>query len=117
MANELRVVLSIKAAKDFRASKHASKLIDVSGDCGNRFIQVVGTSYENLQIAPDIGTVGIVVLKNWGNTNLQVDGLGSGNAGAFVPSGSFALLRGSGGTIKLKSDTSSNVVECIVIED
>lgn len=111
MANELTISVSASASKGGASAAFpvVSKQLDMTGDHMAFGTQAIGTSEEALDIPADVGTIGVVCVKNLDATNFvwvyQLTGASTGRM-KLLP-GSALLVAPEATTIYAKADTAT----------
>ena len=121
MANELSITTRLKANKgNLQISREASISADMSGGNMSLVAQDIGTTYEAVTIASDVGTEGYAYFRNLDTTNYVEVGVEV--AAAFYPliklkAGEAAIVRLATGSVFAKANTASVILEAFVLED
>jgi hypothetical protein len=121
MANEIQISLTLTVTNGgYKANESESLSLTQSGIGAAGGVQVVGTSEENLG-ATDIGTNGLLFLKNLDSANFVDYGMsdsGTMKAVGRLKAGEVALLRVVPGvTVRAKADTASVKVKYLLLEN
>ncbi len=118
MANELNISVSLSFRKGGASVDRAeSGSFTVTGDAFSHEVQEVGTSEEQLAQGADLGTPGIVFIKNLNATYYVEIGSTTGVYDIKIKAGEFALYRHNSATIFAKANTAACLVEYIIVED
>ncbi len=118
MANEITVQATISGSKGGAkiTTLGSVQKIDMAGDHMKTETQEVGTSDEELVQPTEIGTLGLVWIKNLDATNYVEYGLTSSYTGK-LKAGEENVFRAAGSGVFVKADTASCNVQYAMFED
>jgi len=116
MSNEISMSVSLTFNKGGASvSRVVSGQVDVTGDALTHEVQEIGTSEEALAEGADLGTPGLVYIKNLDATNYVEVGI-TGQYSIKLKAGEFAIYRAAAAQYA-KANTAACKVEYIIIED
>jgi hypothetical protein len=117
MADEITISVRMAFSKSgAKASRTENINVDVTGDSFTHEIQSVGTTEEELAQGADLGTPGYIFIKNLDSTNYVEVGVTTGVYTVKLLAGEVACFRVNGATIYAKANSSSVLVEYLIIE-
>ena len=117
MANEISVSIGLYASKGgMKVQRSESKTITMTGDAITHEIQEVGTTEEELAQGADLGTPGVVFVKNLDATNYVEVGCVTGQYSIKLLAGESCIFRASAAAVYAKANTAACNVEYIILE-
>ncbi len=118
MANELNISLSLSFSKGGATyNKSLNQSIDIAGDSPQYGVQEIdNAAVEDLDLHEDMGTIGLVLLHNLGDTDIRYGRITGVYNFKLLP-GEFSLVRvDTGADLFLISTTSANLLEFVAFE-
>ena len=118
MANEILTSFGLYVSKGGMQGRRNETLnIDMTGDTITHEIQNVGTSEEELAQGADLGTPGVVFIKNLDTTNYVEIGCVTGQYTIKLKAGEACMFRAAGSAVYAVANTAACDVEYFIIED